>query len=205
MNKFESLSEIIRSRRSIRSFRSDPVNPEIIEKIIESAVFAPSNNNRQGWKFYIITKKEIKKKIISDVEKELGEIDGKSEVIDEVMKSYKANFLVFKNAPILLIACHIKPNKFNFRLFETDDSNRHFTGELISTTLAVGNIMLLAEAQNIGTLLMTAPLIAADRIKKTLKIPGKYSISSFLCLGYYNKKPPTPERKSLSKITEFIN
>ncbi len=205
MNRFESLAEIIRSRRSIRTFRNETVKPEIIEKIIESAVLAPSNNNRQGWKFYIITNKYIKEQIISDVESELDQITGKSEVIDDVMKSYRANFLIFKNAPVLLIACHLKPNKFNFRLFDIDDTNRHFTGELISTTLAVGNIMLLSEAENIGTLMMTAPLIAADRIKKTVKIPGKYSISSFLCMGYYDKKPDTPERKKFNKIAEFIN
>ena len=47
------------SRRSVRLYNSKPIEIENINKIIESAIWAPSGKNGQPWKFKIITKKNI--------------------------------------------------------------------------------------------------------------------------------------------------
>ena len=57
------LLEAIRTRRAIRKFKPDPVPPELIEKMLESARWAPSSVNSQPWEFIVVTDPEIKKKI----------------------------------------------------------------------------------------------------------------------------------------------
>jgi len=47
--------EAIRSRRSIRGFRKDPVPREAIQKILETAVRSPSGMNTQPWEFVVAT------------------------------------------------------------------------------------------------------------------------------------------------------
>ena len=54
------LDEIIHSRRSVRKFKSQPIEPDIIESIIESARLAPSAVNFQPWKFYVCASEEAK-------------------------------------------------------------------------------------------------------------------------------------------------
>jgi len=44
----------IRERRSIRTFRADPVEPEKIEAILEAGRWAPSGKNTQPWRFVIV-------------------------------------------------------------------------------------------------------------------------------------------------------
>lgn len=46
--------EIIKSRRSIRKFTVQEIEPEKVEKILEAGRWAPSGKNNQPWKFYII-------------------------------------------------------------------------------------------------------------------------------------------------------
>lgn len=41
--------EVIRRRRSVRSFRDEPVPPEILEQLLEAACWAPSAGNLQPW------------------------------------------------------------------------------------------------------------------------------------------------------------
>lgn len=60
MSKFKSLMEIIRNRRSIRSYNSDPVEDEKLEYILEAFRKAPSAKNIQPWKIIVV--KDPKKK-----------------------------------------------------------------------------------------------------------------------------------------------
>jgi nitroreductase len=51
--------EVIRERRSIRKYKSDPVSREDIEYVLEAARMAPSWANTQCWKFVVVTDKAI--------------------------------------------------------------------------------------------------------------------------------------------------
>ena len=53
--------EVIEKRRSIRQYKSDPVADDLIEKILESARFAPSAGNRQPCHFIVVKDVDGKK------------------------------------------------------------------------------------------------------------------------------------------------
>ncbi len=48
------LYEAIKGRRSVRKFKSTPVPKDLIEKIFEVSLWAPSGMNRQTWKFFVL-------------------------------------------------------------------------------------------------------------------------------------------------------
>ncbi len=48
------ITEAIRSRKSIRGFKPDPVSQEVLEKILQTACRAPSTMNTQPWEFLVI-------------------------------------------------------------------------------------------------------------------------------------------------------
>ncbi|WP_312158743.1 nitroreductase family protein [Oscillibacter sp.] len=50
--------EEIFSRRSIRKFSSQPVEPEKIDKLLRAAMQAPSAANQQAWEFIVVQAKE---------------------------------------------------------------------------------------------------------------------------------------------------
>jgi nitroreductase len=54
---------IIRKRRSIRQYADRKVPDEIIKKLLEAAMCAPSAGNQQPWQFIVATEKELLKKI----------------------------------------------------------------------------------------------------------------------------------------------
>ncbi|HBH62455.1 MAG TPA: nitroreductase family protein [Nitrospiraceae bacterium] len=55
--------DLIKTRRSIRKFTDKPVPDEVIDRIIESGVWAPSGMNNQPWKFAVIQDRELKKEV----------------------------------------------------------------------------------------------------------------------------------------------
>jgi nitroreductase len=55
--------EVIRFRRSVRKYRSEPIPDEKLEMILEAARLAPSAGNRQPWRFVLVQDAERKKAV----------------------------------------------------------------------------------------------------------------------------------------------
>jgi nitroreductase len=53
------LNEAIRTRRSIRNFIDKPVEEEILLKVVEAGMFAPSAGNQQPWHFIVVTERQL--------------------------------------------------------------------------------------------------------------------------------------------------
>ena len=49
--------DLLYSRRSIRKYTSQSIEPEKIEKIIEAALLSPTSRNREAWEFVVVTDK----------------------------------------------------------------------------------------------------------------------------------------------------
>lgn len=58
-----AISEIIRTRRSIRKFTDQTVSDEMIDRIMEAGTWAPSGLNNQPWKFAVIQDPVLKTEI----------------------------------------------------------------------------------------------------------------------------------------------
>jgi nitroreductase len=52
--------EVIKKRQSIRSYKSNPVPKDSLDKIAESLQYAPSACNLQPWSFRIVTNEKLK-------------------------------------------------------------------------------------------------------------------------------------------------
>ena len=55
--------EAIRTRRSIRTYKPDPVPEEVLEEILEAGRWAPSAGSSQPWEFIIFTDPKVKRRL----------------------------------------------------------------------------------------------------------------------------------------------
>jgi nitroreductase len=55
--------EVIKTRRSIRKYKPDPVSEEEINKLLEAGRWAPSADNSQPWRFIVLRSQEVRKKL----------------------------------------------------------------------------------------------------------------------------------------------
>ncbi|MEM1528794.1 MAG: nitroreductase family protein, partial [Desulfurococcaceae archaeon] len=59
----EAHLEFLKSRRSIRKFRSEPPPRDLILKAVDAARFAPSAKNSQPWRFIVVEDPQVKNKL----------------------------------------------------------------------------------------------------------------------------------------------
>ncbi|MCK4259975.1 MAG: nitroreductase family protein [Halanaerobiales bacterium] len=57
------IMEAIRTRRSIRDYKDEPINDEILQKLLTAGQLAPTGNNKQMWKLVVVKDAEMRKKV----------------------------------------------------------------------------------------------------------------------------------------------
>jgi nitroreductase len=58
--------EAIRTRKSVRSYLDKPVEPDKLERILGAARLAPSANNRQEWRFVVVSDPEVRRRLADE-------------------------------------------------------------------------------------------------------------------------------------------
>ena len=60
--EYEDFLGLVKTRKSVRRYKSEPVPDEVLEKILEAARQAPSAGNSQPWEFVVVKDPENRKK-----------------------------------------------------------------------------------------------------------------------------------------------
>jgi len=56
--------DVVRTRRSVRSFKPDMVSDEVLNRVLEAVRIAPSGSNRQPWRFIIVKDEAVKQRLV---------------------------------------------------------------------------------------------------------------------------------------------
>jgi nitroreductase len=183
----------IRERRSCRTYLPDAVGEDLIEKILEAAVWAPSPANNQPWEFIIITNPDIKRKIHEEsvaCKQKLFEKSGWGWI-----DKYQAGFLLEAPVLIAVIGDSRKTGAHQF-LEGTENTYQH------GCAAAIQNMLLAAHAQGLGSLWFT--LFDRQAMKQTLGIDSPKEPLALVCIGKAAGVAARTPRKEPKEKTRYI-
>ena len=204
MSEYEQFCALIESRRSIRKFSGRPVNRQDLLRVLDAVRWAPSNHNRQPWRFVVIEDRRTIAKLAQQIGTELSEkLKSLPAVASGHVDDFAQHATFFSNAPILIFALHKLPVSFASALLKNAAHPDLVSGEPLSTAMAVQNLLLAAHSIGLGTCVLTAPLIAHNAINRQLSSPAGYAITCLIALGYPDEAPLPPRRKSIEQIVQF--
>jgi nitroreductase len=175
--------EAIRSRRSIRKFKSDPVDDQTLESILEAARLAPSWANTQCWRFIVIRDTDTKARIADSV------------TPNPMLGSNPARNAI-KVAPVLIVACAEKGLSGCFQGKPSTDKGDSWY--MFDVALAMENLVLAATSLGLGT--VHVGLFDSSKIESILGIPDNYCVVEMTPLGYPEYQPNPRPRKEAQEI-----
>ena len=186
---YESLLELVKKRRSIRSFKPDPIPDEYVDKIIEAARWAPSGANSQPWEFVVVKKQELKDGIVKICEESYTLFHRM-----ELTRAPEQRFPGlaepgFASAPVFIVICGDPRTKDAYPLRSTLQQGQSiFTSSLASACLYMH---LAATALGLGSQWEDAigNPFEQSLIKELLGIPRELEIYIMVVLGYPASEP----------------
>lgn len=150
-----SLLDLMKSRRSVRAYRPEPIPKQDLMDILEAGRIAPSAQNRQPWRYIVFTDNaEIRK-----LAKHTGLLG-------------LSNFFI-KDAPCVIIAC--AEMKKNRRVNKKDYY-------LVDTAISFQQMILCAWEKGIGSCWMAA--FSEKMLSRYLGIPKSWKIVAISPFGY---------------------
>jgi nitroreductase len=213
------LFEAMYSTRALRRFKPDPVPEEVISKILDAAIRAPTASNYQNWIFIVIRDPQQRQRV-AEVYRKVG--DGIRPVIANLLQSTQGAgrmaesqrrklgnsvLYLFENMhvpPVLLVAC-LKPTppywegaNVSEHILEGMKTMARF--ESSSIYPAVQNIILACRAYGLGTVLTTLHAVLEDEVKAVLEIPREVDTWALLPIGYPIDKFGAVKRKPIKEV-----
>ncbi len=186
----EQAMQFLRSRRSIRFYKEEPVEQEKVLRLIEAARYAPTAGNTQLVKWSVLSDKTL-----------IGKLAGMT--IDYIRQSLKENpdkayarfpaivaewesgrDSILRNAPVLVVA----------------SAPKAALNGLVDVTLALCYLDLLAPTMGLGTCwagLLYGAMLSSPEIREIAGIPAHHSHYYPMMLGYpkIERYYRLPERK----------
>lgn len=200
---FEELFRFLKSRRSVREFTDQKPDRRQIERLIEAAAWAPSNHNRQGWKFIVFENAAQISSLADQVRRSLTDKLVQINHLTSAQTEELIHFAgAFDKAPVVILAMHKKSPAIASSLLPSA-ANVFASGEVLSTAMAVQNLLLAAHAMGLAACVMTAPLLAGDVWRRLPDLPPGHEHNCIIALGYPAEKPMPPRRKNLKHVIEY--
>jgi nitroreductase len=181
--------EAIKTRRSIRKYKSTPVDEKMIETILEAARWAPSWHNNQCWRFVVVRNTEIKDKLAETLI-----------VVDPGRPNRAAEAI--RNAPVAIVVCaEVGRSGYSSREPREPVTDKGDFWYMFDTALAMENLMLAAHSLGLGTVPTGA--FDAKKVAQILGVPLSFCVVSIAPLGYPDETPPARPRKELAEIAFY--
>jgi nitroreductase len=174
--KVEDVMEIleaVKERRSIRNFQKKEIPRDLLDKLIDALLWAPSAGNLQARKFYFIQDTKLKGEIVSAA---LGQ-----------------GFIA--EAPLVIVACtdNMISGRYGDRgvnLYAIED-----------VAASIMGMMLVAHENRLGTVWVGA--FREDMVIEILDLPHNLRPVAIVPVGYPSRIPSPPPRVSRQSAVEF--
>ncbi len=191
----DEIHVLLRSRRSVRRFKSKPVPVSVIDRILETARYAPSAHNLQPWRFVMVVGASSRKRLGEALTAKMSaDMTAAGAPESEIRTREERSQRRLKEAPVAILLCR--------------DTTAVRTQEPEEVTMAIQSVaacglqlLLAAQAEGLGGNWICWPLYAQEAARKALDLPLNWEPQGMFILGYADAEP---KEKFLKPLQEMI-
>jgi nitroreductase len=178
MKNFEKVNnmnvkEAIEKRHSCRNYCEEEISEEIVLELLDAARRAPSGNNAQPCKYFLIRKKKLKEKLKQN-------------------NIFPQEFVY--TAPLIIVCC-VNPNKYP-KKEKIDDGNEKRAFRDLG--IATAQLILRATELELGSCYIG--WLKKEELKKILNIDEKLLIPFVITIGKAKEKGSQNEKTKIEEI-----
>ena len=198
----ENIRTFLRTRRSIRRFKTDPVPDSVLRDILHTATFAPSAHNRQPWRFIVQTDSSAKAHLSNAMAEEFQrDLEKDNLPAVEIAKKVAKSQERITGAPVVVILCVDMSEMDNY-----PDERRKKAEYIIGIQSAANagmQLLLAAHAEGLGGVWVCSPMFAQEIVQEALNISKQWEPQAMFLLGYPLEIPAFRGRKAIEEVMKF--
>jgi nicotinate-nucleotide--dimethylbenzimidazole phosphoribosyltransferase len=181
----DAFYEVLGARRDVRRYRPDPVDPELVRRILTAAHMAPSVGHSQPWRFIVVSDPATKDRAARMADEQRlrqarqMEPDAARRLLDLQLEG-------IREAPLgVVVACDRRTPAGGVLGRATFPD-----ADMWSCACAIQNLWLAARAEGLGVGWVT--LFEQQDLEALVGVPEGVVTLGWLCLGWPDERPPAP-------------
>jgi nitroreductase len=182
--------EAIGARRSIKRYTERPVEPEVIERLVEVATMAPNHRMTQPWRFYVMGPESRAGFGAALGTRKARRVDD-PQAAEDVLRKVEASH---RDLPAMLAVSVV-----------LDDNPEIREEDYAATFMAIQNLCLAACALGLGTHVKTGAVMDDPKSRSAVGVPEGERIIATISLGEPAEVPAAKERRAASDVTEWVD
>jgi nitroreductase len=169
--------EAIKTRRSIRHYKPDPIEDKLLQAVLDAARWAPSWANTQCCRFVVVRDSNVKTRLAG------------------VLRENNPATRAITNAPIVIVACaELLCSGYHSGIASTDKGDWY----MYDVGIAMQNLALAAHSLGLGTVHVGA--FDAQKAAEILGVPAGFCVVAMTPLGFPEREGRVTPRKELPEI-----
>lgn len=188
INLYEAMSTL----RAVRRLRPDPIPDEVLQRVLQAAVWAPTGGNRQPWRVIAVKdaqKRQALQRLYQPAWKRFAVGYSKgveslhSNEREKQERTLKASDTLadnFHHCPVILMFCY---NPSLMAITDADLGRPSVVGGG-SVYPAVQNALLACRAEGLGCTITTLLCFHEEEVKQLLEIPDDWYTCAAVPIGY---------------------
>jgi nitroreductase len=193
------LEEAMRTQRSIRRLKPDPVDDALVLRLIELATKAPTGGNAQGWEFLVVKDPQVKARLGRLNAKAFGVygrvgriVKRKEPATQRILDAVEWQAEHFSEIPVVVVAC-----LRGLRLPLPPMAASSYYGSIYPS---VQNLLLAARAAGLGGGLITLPLWSTWLARRALGLPWNVTPCAVVPLGWPRGRYGPTTRRPVGEV-----
>jgi len=182
-DEYRPVADVIATRRSIRKFSNEPVDPEVVRELVTLACKAPAPHHSRPWRFVQVMSPEAREALADAMsESWLDDMSKEDRSVLEVEKLISRSRAHVIEAPALLVSCLALDEAKTW----PDERRKLAERDMFVQSLgaALQNLLLAAVERGLAGYLKGAPLFCGPAIQSALELPEDWQPAFLVLLGY---------------------
>ena len=189
MEKTMSFYDVINKRRTIRQFDQEEISKEVLERILNAGLKAPSAGNQREWELITIIDKDIILDLAKFIQPYPCNIKEPKTPQQEMLKiSYPRQRSMIEESTCVILVLYKQKHEFN------NSPNNFGLMDYGSAWALIENILLSATYEGLGTGIHVPVQKEPQQIKDFMKIPNNYYLPAMIMLGYTAENALLPKQ-----------
>jgi 5,6-dimethylbenzimidazole synthase len=181
----QEFTQLLRWRRDVRRFRTDPVEGAIVERCLSTFNLAPSVGLSEPWRIVRITSQTARDAAIANFEAANADaLKGYSGEKAQIYSGLKLSGM--RDAPVqFAVFCDDETSKGQGLGAATMPETRRY-----SVVAAITQFWLAARTEGLGVGWVS--ILDPARLTRDLDVPAGWSLIAYLCVGWPEENKTTP-------------
>jgi coenzyme F420-0:L-glutamate ligase / coenzyme F420-1:gamma-L-glutamate ligase len=169
-------------RRSVRSFRADPVDPGALRRAVGVALRAPAPHHTRPVRFVWLAKREVRRRLLDAMAQAWrADLRGDGLTEDRIERRVRRGDLLY-DAPEVLVPCAVPDGAHTY-----PDARRQAAEEAMFTVAAgaaVQGLLVALAAEGLGSCWVSSTLFCPDLVRAELALPADWRPLGAIAVGY---------------------